>query len=100
MIRFLILDLSAHPGMLGYIPSFLSLEDPRPAKEQFASNYIGGWHPYTGFTLRGLSLHFLGDPPMRPLFASILRDELIFVYDHGWVMILQQDNSFEVSRMD
>jgi hypothetical protein len=39
------------PEMLGFIPSFLSEDDSRPAREQFAANYIAGWQPMPGFTM-------------------------------------------------
>jgi hypothetical protein len=88
--------------MLGYIPGFLDETDPRPAREQIDTNYAqgGGWRPTQGFerTLQGLK--YPGDPPMALIAVTALRDELIEFYDCQWLLILQPDGSFEVSRMD
>jgi hypothetical protein len=32
----------------GLIPGFLDERDPRPAKEQIAEKYLGGWLPLPG----------------------------------------------------
>lgn len=86
--------------MLGYIPDFLSPLDERPAREQFAANYIGGWHPMQGFVRVGGTLRFAGDPPRRLIAKTQLGDELIEVYDGAWVCIVQPNGTFEASRMD
>jgi hypothetical protein len=100
-------DGGSIPGLrdqLGIIPSFLSEDDPRPAKEQFDANYDhgGGWRPMPGFTLDRLTLEldYSGDPPMRPIALMRLRDEVILVYPYSFVLILQRDRSFEICRMD
>lgn len=88
---------------LGYIPTFLNEDDPRSAKEQFNANYVyGGFSPFTGFSLdlERMILTYPEDPPMPPLAFTQLHKELIFVYEHAWVLILQPDNSWEVARMD
>ena len=87
----------------GFIPTFLSLADPRPAREQLDSAYQhgGGWRPQTGFTMHGgMSLHYPGDPPFRPLAMARFRDEKIVIYEHEYVAIIQPDGSFEASRMN
>ena len=86
----------------GYIPSFLSENDPRPAREQISDNYIGGWFSFKDFVLQsdGLALKYPGDPALLPLWQAELRDETIVVYQHAWVMIKQKDGSFEVARLD
>ena len=96
----------------GYIPMFLSEDDDRSAREQFAGNYIGGWEPFNRFELRFVgpaatsdnrnipSLKFTDDPLLPPLAYAQLRDELIVVYPYSWVMVMQPDNSYEVTRMD
>ena len=93
---------NATPEMLGYIPSFLNENDPTPAREQFNENYIGGWHPFQGFKLNTitLELEYPNDPPTVPLAYAEFRNEVIVVYQHAWVAIIQADGSFEVSRMD
>jgi hypothetical protein len=97
-----ILDPRRTIADLGYIPSFLSKDDPRPAKEQFNANYpFGGWRPMQGFRLRDdNSLSYPGDPPLRPIAETQLRDELILVYPSAWVAIIQRDRAFEVARLD
>lgn len=97
-----------HPQMteehLGLIHSFLSEADPRPAKEQLHSNYAhgGGWHPFHGFTFdpTTLTISYPGDPPHRALARTRLRDETILYFDYSWVLILQEDGSWEIARMD
>lgn len=88
---------------LGYIPSFLDERNPAPAKEQFDQNYGhgGGWHPLKGFKLEDdNSLVYPGDPPQRPIAAIRFREELVLIYSHAWVAVIQPDRSFEVCRMD
>jgi hypothetical protein len=100
----LILDMRyADPNFVGYIPTFLELDDPRPAKEQFAERYVyGGWRPQEGFVNVRSSpiLEYPGDPPLKPIACMKLRNEMIFVYLHGYVSIFQLDGSFEACRMD
>lgn len=94
-----------HNGMtaehLGLIPSFLDRDDPRPAKEQFAEAYIGGWRPLTSFKkLDNHAIQFPGDLPLKPIAVTHLRNEVIVLYPYSWVGIFQPDGSFEISRMD
>ena len=88
--------------MLGYIPSFLSDNDPRPAREQLHTSYShgGGWTPFVGFRVTSRGLEYPGDPPMRLLAEAKLRDETIRFYESSWVSITQPDGSVEISRMD
>jgi hypothetical protein len=92
----------AHPDMLGYLPTFLLENDPRPAKEQFQERYVfGGWSSFAGFELiANDKLKYPGDPPILPIYRTYLRDEEITMYEHAWVMIRQKDGTWEVSRMD
>jgi hypothetical protein len=102
MMLWTLLHPEMTPEHLGLLPSFLIEEDPRPAKEQFQERYIyGGWRPMKGFKLNGdYALWYPGDPLLHPIAMTKLRDEIIFLYRHDWVAILQPDGSFEVSRMD
>ena len=88
--------------MLGFIPSFLDENDPRPAKEQFNSNYISGWHSLPGFTLdlTVLTLKYPGDPPTKAIAETDLRQERIILFQYAWVAIIQKDGSYLISRMD
>jgi hypothetical protein len=92
------------PETLGFIPSFLSEADERPAKQQIDANYRhgGGWRPASGFTLdtKTMNLNYPEDPPYRPLAMSTLRDEVLVFYDCAFLMILQKDGTFEVARID
>lgn len=89
---------------LGLIPTFILGADPRPVREQVHERYIGGWLPMGegGFVLdpATLVLSYPGDPPLTPLFKTKLRTETFVVYEHAYCMILQQDGSFEVARLD
>jgi hypothetical protein len=92
------------PDDLGFLPGFLSIDDPRPAKEQIDANYRhgGGWNAQPGFTLHeDGSLHYPGDPPLKPLAMTQLREELIMFYPHDYVAIVQLvGRSFEAARID
>jgi hypothetical protein len=98
------LDENVDPEILGFLPSFLDEDDPRPAREQLDGNYQhgGGWRPITGFELEPLSgvITYPGDPPLTPFAAGKVRDEMILFYPYAFVLILQKDNTFEICRMD
>src|SRR5262249_11094334 len=102
-----------HPGvsfdMLGFIPSFLSASDERPAREQIAASNISGWNPFnTNRTKGGFSLledgsgdlQYPGDPRTRCLYMTKLREEYIYFYQHAWLRISQPDGTWEVARLD
>lgn len=103
-MEWFIIDPRCTREMLGHIPGFLAEDDPRPAYEQFEDRYRhgGGWRPFEGFTLaEDLTLHYPGDPPFKPLAFTTLRQEVIFIYQHAWVLIFQLDSkTWEVARMD
>jgi hypothetical protein len=101
------------PEMLGYLPYMFDDRDPRPAREQANENYSPmGWSPMKGFTmLPNGDLAYPGDPPTKLLAETILhanyvnpldttKQEIIRFYEHAWVVIIQPDGSWEVSRMD
>jgi hypothetical protein len=97
------LDPRFHPDHVGFIPTFIDLEDPRPAAVQFQERYVyGGWRNQSGFEKGNVrySLKYPGDPTLHPIAAMQLRDETIMVYPHGYVAIWQKDGSFEACRMD
>lgn len=86
---------------VGVIPALLSDADERPARKQMAENYIGGWWPCEGFELDSvMRLCFEGDPPLEPVAATQLREELIIIYPYAWILIMQRDGTFEVARCD
>jgi len=88
----------------GIIPTMLNVDDPRPAAQQLDSGYQhgGGWRPFTKFTFdqKAATLTYPGDPPMRPLSIMSFRDETLMMFESAWVVILQKDGRWEVSRMD
>lgn len=88
----------------GYLPGFLSEEDPRPAREQIDANYQhgGGWRPYRGFTMdpQTYVLSAPDDPDLAPIAYSRLRSETLYLYPYEWLAIVQPDGSFEVSRVN
>lgn len=100
------LDSRATSDHLGLIPMWLNEDDSRPAREQLNAGYQhgGGWNPFHGFTMADDDdmwwLLYPGDPPTRSLAYTRLREEIIVVYEHAWVAIIQADGSFEVARMD
>ena len=109
MIQFIALNPKVTSETLGLIPMFLSESDPLVAREQFHNNYAhgGGWQPMTGWTFNSdLTLQYGdpkeedADPPLSPLAKANFNDELILIYPYAWVLIMQRDGSFEVSRMD
>ena len=88
---------------LGYIPNWLHVDDERPAKEQLDTAYISGWQPFEGFRMADPKtgvLTYPGDPPQKPFAKCEFRDEIIFMYNHSWVSIVQKDGTYEVCRMD
>ena len=74
---------------VGLIPSFLSDSDDRPAMVQLEENYGFFAVKWEEITLRELdgALLYPGDPPLVPLAATVLRDELILVYECGFVAV-------------
>jgi hypothetical protein len=103
-MTWILLHPDATPEHLGFLPSFLNDEDPTDAREQFDKNYaFGGWQPFAGDRAKlgeGWSLEYPDDPPLRPIAMVRLRDELVVVYDHSIVMVMQRGGDFEVARMD
>ena len=102
MMIWVLRDPRTTPEALGLIPSFLSADDPRPAREQFHERYVfGGWQPIAALTLiAGECLKYPGDPPLWPIAETQLGDERIILYPASIVAIVQPDGSFEAARMD
>lgn len=93
----------AEPDHLGFIPSFVSAIDPRPAVEQFDERYSagGGWHDFKGFRmLSNGNLKYPGDPETVLLYEATLHAETIRVYESAWVAVVQPGGSFAVARLD
>ena len=45
-------------------------------------------------------LTYPGDPPLKPVAMTKLRDETIRLYPADWVMITQPDGTFSIARVD
>jgi hypothetical protein len=60
------------PEGLGYLPSFLSESDPRPAAAQIDENYAhgGGFSPFSGFIMVGDNIVYPGSPASRMKFIG------------------------------
>lgn len=104
MIHFTLLHPRMTQAHLGLLPSFLSLSDPRPTREQIDTNYAhgGGWFPMRGFKYNPAkrTLKYPGDPILKPLAEAKLREEIILFYENAILPAVQPDGSFEVSRVD
>jgi hypothetical protein len=93
----------AGENAVGFIPTFFSNLDPRPAREQIEDNYQfgGGFFMMNGFTVgKDRALKYPGDPIMPVLAEAKLRDEIICVYPSAFVAIFQPDGSYVVTRLD
>lgn len=92
---------------LGLIPAIICAEDSRPVKEQIKTGYAhgGGYNPMSGFILvhkegGTATLRYPGDPAFKEWGRAQIGEELVIVFDCGFVAIVQSDNTFEVTRMD
>lgn len=98
-------------NLWGIIPTFLSLDDPRSASEQFDTAYIGGFKHFEGFKVldaETMEIEYAPDgsdpndrdEPMMPLDRVMFRDEELLIYEAAWVMVKRKDGSFTIARMD
>lgn len=108
ILNWFALDPRVTPEHLGFIPSFLDDADERPLAEQIDAHYAhgGGWrsHPHLerwSFDEETLALRYAGDDdPYQPIAACTLRGEVLLLYPSSWVLILQPDGKFDISRID
>jgi hypothetical protein len=93
---------------LGHIPSFLHIDDERPAKEQIDANYQhgGGWREANTdghWKLIPERKQLQGHPDDEPynLIASCwVGDDQVHLYDSAWCAIVHADGSMSVARLD
>lgn len=88
----------------GFIPSFLSEEDPRPAREQIDERYEhgGGFVPLRGGKIVDKMWTYPGDPPMAPIASLTLHGgaETIYIYPAAFVAIVASDGTATMTRLD
>ena len=104
MIEFALLHPRVTPEWLGFLPTFFSPRDPRPAREQIHTAYLhgGGWRPQKGFTYnpQTRTMKYPGDPAFKPLAIAKLREETLIFYEAEYLAIIQPDGSFEMARVN
>jgi hypothetical protein len=98
----------AYPA--GLLNTMLETDDPRPAAEQFDERYAhgGGWSAFGGdkwkldysATTDVVTLTYDDDEDYPELARAQLRDETVILFEGSWVAIIQDDDTFEVARMD
>ena len=92
--------------VVGDIKYFASQELDAPLRDQFNAAYSmvsfgGGWNPIEGFEmLEDKSLKYPEDPPLKPLAVASFRNQKVYAYSYEFVAIVEEDGTFEVSRMD
>lgn len=93
----------------GLLPQFFSEFDPRPAREQLHEAYFhgGGVRPFERFELildrtdpQKSLISYPGDPAFPVISWATLRDELILLFAYSWVVIVQPDDTYLVTRCD
>lgn len=90
---------------VGMIPTFLNILDRRPAVDQINEGYAhgGGWRPLSGYKMdfKNFSLTFAGDTRKSPIAIIPLNDELVLVYEYGYVAIIDAiTKTVAVARLD
>ena len=90
---------------LGFLWDILIPDDQRPVREQLDDRYAhgGGYRPFKGFTLdrRSMTLRYPGDPPFKPAAMALFGQEQVYFYPQGsWLLILQPNGDFDVTRVD
>lgn len=101
----------ADPHWLGALPYMTDVRDPRPLVEQLDYHYAhgGGWHDFNGFDAHidrteplKSELRYPGDPPMKAIAYTIVRDEVCILFQSSWVAVTKTDADapVRVCRMD
>lgn len=94
-----------NPSVAAFLVDIFDAKDPRPAREQAQERYAhgGGWNPIAELELTASGkLKYPGDPPFGELSRAYLplTQEVLILFDYGFVAIIQKDDSYEVARMD
>ncbi|RPI45491.1 MAG: hypothetical protein EHM67_02380 [Hyphomicrobiaceae bacterium] len=103
-MQWIALDHRVTEDLLGFLPLIFDDRDPAPAREQVEAKYAhgGGWQPLPDWRVdvaTGLA-KYPGDSAIKPVCATMIRDEKILLYPHSWVCIIQPDGSYEMARID
>lgn len=92
----------------GYIPTFLSLNNPEGAVYQFAANY-GSWMSSDRATLEFLGpdtdhvavMRYPGDPDLLEIDRFKFRHEIVIIFPHAFVAVVDPDlGTYSISRLD
>ena len=90
--------------IVGILPSFVNEGNPMSVTKQINDRYShgGGWRPLEGFVMdkNDRSIQYPEDPKLMPLAVGVIKGCEVIVYDHGWVAVVNEDGSYEVSRID
>ena len=99
-----------HPKMteahLGYLPRLINETFPGKVAQQLAKNYAhgGGYIPFGRgqweMDPKDHSLKYPGDPRLKPIASTKIRDEELYFYNHALLAIVQPDGDFVVVRVD
>ena len=92
------------PELCGLIPHFLFAHDPRPLRQQIDERYShgGGWRSMGGwrFNRKKWAIRYGDDPPLQPLGGAALNGEICVVFPDAWVMVMRDDEHFDIARLD
>lgn len=92
--------------MLGFIPGWLSNDDPDPPEKQIDKNYShgGGWRPMSskewGVDRETYTIQYPEDPPLLPLAKTKVHDDIVVFYPYAFVGVFRPDGTYEIARVD
>lgn len=89
--------------MLGYIPYFLRVSSSPSAAQAIHENYLhgGGWQEFLGHEyFDDGSMQYPGDPRLYPIAGIIRGNEVIYIYEHGWVTVRDNKGEYHTARID
>ena len=76
----------------GYLPTLIQEDDPRSAFAQLKDRYNPHIQPMRGFKVHhpqgGAWLTYPGDPIIHEVSRARLRDEVLILFEHSWLLIL------------
>lgn len=88
----------------GFLPEILDPNDPRPVADQLNEFYAhgGGYRPMEKWSFDPVTwvLTYPEDPPMRPLAMTWINRQCVILYPSSFLVILEPDGTFAVTRVD